>query len=180
MKFLAGLIFVFLTCLSITTTAQKQLVLLKGEKVKLRLNPGDDFAYRLKGSKSIKHSYVNNIFDTAVLVHKDVVPFHTIDRVYFKQGNFGNVIGGLLVVGGVGYTLIDQINIVLVQGEKANLDEGVLVSSAVMVGVGLPLMLIKKKYQKLGGRYRLMMVSKGSPFYMPDQRRLDFITPGDD
>ncbi len=147
-----------LLCCAVGAFSQNQLVLLKGERIKLRLYPGDDFVYRLKGSKTIYNSYVNNISDTAVVAHNTIVPFHKIDRIYFKHHNFKNVIGGLLVVGGIGYFAIDQLNVTLVRGDKANLDEGVTTASAVMLGAGLPMLLINKKSEKLGGRYRLLFV----------------------
>lgn len=147
--------------------SQKQLVLLKREKVLLRLNYGDDFNYTLKGSKELRYSYINNLYDTAVLAHNDVVPFHKIDKVYFTHSSFGNRFGTFLVIGGVGYFLIDQFNVIVVQGEEASIDEGVAITSAIMVGAGLPLMLIKKKSQRLGGKYRLLVVDQGSPFYLP-------------
>jgi hypothetical protein len=154
-----------------TAFAQKQLIVLKDQKVLLRLYPGDEFIFSLKGSKGVRKSYINNLFDTAVVAHREVIAFHKIDRVYFKRGKFANVVGGMLVIGGVGYFLIDQINVVLVQGEKANIDENVGVASAVMLGAGLPLLLMKKKYTRIGGRYRILMVDKGSGFYVPDIRR---------
>src|SRR5262245_20280464 len=98
---------------SLAGFSQKQLVLLKGEKVKLRLEGGDEFVYKLKNDKTIYRSYVNNLSDTSVTVHRDVIPFYKIERVYFKQSNFRNVVGGLLVVGGVGYFLIDQVNVLI-------------------------------------------------------------------
>jgi hypothetical protein len=147
---------------------QKQLVLLKREKVLLRLYYGDEIVYRLQGSKTVRTSYVNNLYDTAVLAHKEIVPFHKIDKVYFKHSSFGNRFGTFLVIGGVGYFLIDQFNEVVVHGEKATINEDVATTSAVLAGVGLPLMLIKKKSQRIGGKYRLLTVEKGSAFYLPD------------
>jgi hypothetical protein len=151
--------------------AQKQLIVLKKEKVLLRLYPGDEFIFTMKGSSKIRKSYINNLFDTAVVVHRDVVPYHKIGRIYFKRGNLLNVVGGLLVTGGVGYFVIDQVNVVVVHGEEANINSGVAISSAIMTGVGLPMMLAQKKYVRLRGKYRVLMVDKGSGFYMPDLRR---------
>ena len=160
--------------LSVTPVyCQKQLVLLKREKVLLRLNYGDDFNYRLKGSKIVMPSYVNNLYDTAVLAHKDVIPFHKIDRIYFTHSSFGNRLGTFLVIGGVGYFLIDQFNEVIVHGEEPSIDENVATTSAILVGTGLPLMLIKKKSQRLGGKYRLLTVDEGSPFYVPELNRFE-------
>ena len=155
--------------------SQKQLVLLKGEKVKLRLYPGDEIVFRLKGSKEIRKSYINNLLDTAVMLHQDIVPYHQIDRIYFRQSSFANVIGGLLVVGGVGYFLIDYINVALVQGDSYDADDSVVKASITMVAIGLPMMLIHKKSQKIGGQFRLIEADKGSPFFVPDPKRfLDY------
>jgi hypothetical protein len=151
--------------------AQKQLIVLKNQKVLLRLYPGDEFIFSLKGSKQVRKSYINNLFDTAVVAHRDVIPFHKIDRVYFKRSNLLNVVGGMLVVGGAGYFLIDQFNVVIVHGESANIDEGVAMSSAIMLGAGLPLMLTKRNHARIGGRYRILVVDRGSGFYMPDFRQ---------
>ena len=152
---------------------QKQLVLLKREKVLLRVNYGDDFNYRLKGSKIVMPSYINNLYDTAVLAHENVIPFHKIDRIYFEHSSFGNRLGTFLVIGGVGYFLIDQFNEVIVHGEEPSIDENVATTSAILVGAGLPLMLIKKKSQRLGGKYRLLTVDEGSPFYVPELNRFE-------
>jgi len=164
-KLRSNVVLICLCLLPMLSFSQKQLVLLKGEKVKLRLYGGDQFVYKLKGDNTKYQSYVNNLSDTSVTVHRDVVPFYKIDRVYFKQSSFRNVIGGLLVVAGAGYFLIDQFNVIVVQGDDPNVDKNVGTASAVMVGVGLPLLLIKKKSQRLHKHYRLLTVQKGSPFY---------------
>jgi hypothetical protein len=169
---LALLFLLFLTAQF--TTAQKQLVILKKEKVILRLNPGDEFIFSLKTSKNIQRSYVNNLYDTAVVVHQTVVPFQKIDKIYFTRSNFGNVIGGLLVAGGIGYFLIDQVNVIIVNGDEASLNDNVTTTSIAMVGIGLPMMLIKKKKQRLGGKYRLLTVEAGSPFYLKPLDRMEF------
>jgi hypothetical protein len=152
------------------TRAQKQLILLKNERVLLRLNPGDEFIFRLKGSKTIRRSYVNNLSDTSVVAHNDNIPFHRIDRVYFPQTKLYNIIGGGLVVGGAGLFIIDQVNQVVVQGNGFSLDDDVTTISVAALATGLPLMLIRKKSQKLSYKFRLMTVKEGSVFYVPDPR----------
>ncbi|HTE30558.1 MAG TPA: hypothetical protein VK666_09325 [Chryseolinea sp.] len=154
--------------------AQKQLVLLKKQKVILRLSYGDDITYKTKGSKDKITSYVNNLFDTAVMAHMTVVPFHQIERLYFKRSGFLNKIGGALVVGGVGYFAIDQVNEIIVKGEKATLNENVTTASVVMVAVGLPTMLIKKKSQRLKHGYRLLTVDRYSHFYHHELEHMSF------
>jgi len=168
MRLFLGLVVCFL---SFASHAQKQLLLFKGERVVLRLYPGDDIVYRLKGSKTIKRTYVNNLSDTAVVTHRDTVAFASIDRLYFRQSGFHNTVGTLLVAGGVGYFFIDQVNQVVVQGNEFSTDNSVTRVSVGALAAGLPMMLIHKKSQRLRYPYKLMMVDKGSVFYRPDPRK---------
>jgi hypothetical protein len=166
------LIAVFLLLNIAPAHAQRQLVLTKGEKVMLRLYPGDEITISLKDSRKRRmKSYINALSDSGVMLHTTHIPFQNIERIWFKRSSFQHVVGGLLVTGGVAYFLIDQINVVLVNGEKASLDEKVTIPSVVMIGTGLPLLLLRKKYQTIGRRYRLRMVDKGSAFWKPDLRQ---------
>ena len=169
------ILFLLLACSAAAVHAQKQLVLLKGEKVLLRLYPGDDFVYREKGDRSIKTTYVNNISDTAVVTHRDTVPFHTIDRLYFKQHKLHNTVGAALVTFGAGLFLIDQINVVLVQRQPPSIDRRISALSLTSLAVGIPLLLLKKRSQKLTFRSKLMMADHTSVFYRPDTR--EYILP---
>ncbi|MEP6733916.1 MAG: hypothetical protein ABJA70_00285 [Chryseolinea sp.] len=168
---LFGLLF---ATLSPRVYAQKQLVLLKREKIFLRLHPGDDIVFRLKGSKIKTKSYINNLFDTAILVHRTIIPFYKIDRIYFKKGSFMNVVGGLMVIGGAGYFAIDQLNETVVHGHSATLNKRVTKTSVAMVILGLPLMIIRRHYARVNGRFRLLTAGPDSPFYLNDIQRVDF------
>jgi hypothetical protein len=148
-----------------SSEAQKQIVLLKNERVKLRLLPGDELIFRLKGSKTIIRSYLNNISDTALVAHTSIIPYHTIDRIYFKQSNFMNVIGGLCVTAGVGLFAIDFLNTTAVQDRDYDWESGVVTTSAVLVGVGTPLLLAKKNSQRIRGKNKLLPIDKRSVFY---------------
>lgn len=171
MKIIKAISLLLLILVCGNTFGQKQLVLLKRENVLLRLYPGDEFIYRLKGSKSIRTTYVNNLSDTSVVTRRETIPFHKIDRLYFRQLRVYNTIGAALVIFGGGLFLIDQANVVLVNGQSPNLDDHVTRLSLSSLAVGLPLMLIKKKSQKVRYPTRLMMVEKGSAFYRPDTRQ---------
>ncbi len=155
---------VLLLFLSLTSFAQRELVLLKKGKIMHIFMPGDDIYLKVKGNPDRIHSYVNNILDNAVVLHTDTIPFHTIERTYLQEDNLANIVGGLLVTAGTVYFLLDQAN-ELRQGNGLNINKGVAVGSAICVGAGLPLLLTKKKSQKLGYKYRLMMVKAGDPMY---------------
>jgi hypothetical protein len=64
------------------------------------------------------------------------------------------------------------LNVTVIQGEDPSLDNWVSTVSLSAIGVGLPLMLIKKKSQRINYKYRLRTVDEGSPFYRPDTRNL--------
>jgi hypothetical protein len=170
LKLTRHLIVLFFVAVVINAEAQKQLVLLKKQNILLRLRPGDDFVYRLKNSKSIRRTYVNNLLSNAVVTHNDTVFFDKIDRLYFTRSTFVNRMGTRLIVLGVGLFLIDQVNVTLIQGEDFSLDNRVSSISISSVAAGLPMTLIRKKSQKLNYRYRLRTVDKNSPFYKPDPR----------
>ncbi|MBT1702140.1 hypothetical protein [Chryseosolibacter indicus] len=161
--------------LGFSAYGQKQLVLLRKQDVILRLYPGDEIVFRVKGSKIKRTSYVNNLSDTSVVTHRDTIPFHRIEKLYFKQTRRYNIIGGALVFGGAALFLIDQLNYTVIQGNDASIDSGVSAASLSAIAVGLPMLLIRKKSQKINYKYRLRMVQKGSIFYQPDTR--GYISP---
>lgn len=162
--FILSIFLLFLSLPTANTLAQVQLLLLKGERVVLRLSPGDDFIFKIKGSKKKNTSYVSNISETAVYTHADTVPFHTIDRIYFKHSTFTSRSGSRVFLAGVLLFVLDQAN-ELLAGHDLNIDSRVSIVSLSLAGAGLPMMLIKKKSQRLNRRYRLIMVEKGSGFY---------------
>ena len=158
------LISVCLLFISLTSFSQRQLVLLKKGKIMHIFMPGDDIYLKIKGNPDRIHSYINNILDNAVVLHHDTIPFHTIERTYLEEGNIANLFGGLLVAAGSVYFIVDQMN-ELREGNGLNIDKGVAIGSGICLGVGIPMLLTKKKSQKISYKYRLMMVKKGDPMY---------------
>jgi hypothetical protein len=152
-------------CCAFDVRAQNQLLLLKNQDVLLRLRAGDEFAFRVKGSKDVRRTYINALSDTAVVTHRDTVPFRIIDRVYFRSETFVHRLGLFLMIGGIGYFAIDQLNNVVVHGEDARLDESVTTTSLAMVAAGVPMRYIGRNSRKVRGRIRLHMATPESPFY---------------
>jgi hypothetical protein len=70
-----------------------------------------------------------------------------------------------MVAGGVGYFLVDQFNELVIKGHEASINEDVATTSVIMVAVGLPMMLIKKKSVRVGGKFRMLTVGPNSLFY---------------
>jgi hypothetical protein len=90
--------------------AQRQLLLLKKGRVLHRFYPGDDMYIKLKGSPDRIHSYLNNILEDALVLQKDTIPFHKIERTYIYESERRNSNGAMLVVAGVLLFGIDVIN----------------------------------------------------------------------
>jgi hypothetical protein len=98
-------------------------------------------------------------------VHTTDITFHKIERIYFHRANFANKLGAYLTVAGAGLFLIDQINVVLVNGDEPSINDVVAKTSLGMIAVGLPMMLIKKNYIKPSYKFRLLSVDETSLFY---------------
>ena len=156
-------------CAISSVSAQKQLILMKRENVLVRLYPGDEIVFKLKDNKRVWRSYINNLSDTSVVIHRDTIPFHQIERLYFRQEKFHNRLGAYLIAGAIALFAIDQINYTLIQGNEFTVDSGISKASIGGVLVGIPLVLARKKYQKVDYRYRLFTARKGSPFYLPSK-----------
>lgn len=175
-KLVTKIFFLLILLAPLAAFTQPQLVVLKGERVLKRFRGGDDFVFRMKGSKTIRRTYINNLSDTAIVTHRDTVPFHKIDRIYFRQTKFYNTIGAAMVIGGSGVFLIDQFNLIVVKGLEPNLDPGLTRFSVSALALGIPLILIKKKSQRIDHRHKVRTVRKGSPFFQPDPKS-EYLSP---
>ena len=160
------LLVLVMTCLD--GAGQNQLILLKGDELVFRFRVGDSFVVKRKGSKAVDRSFIVSINDSTVITGLDTIPIHLIDKVYKTRMMFYNVVGATMMIGGIGYFVIDQFNIVVVNGDDPNIDQGVAISSASLLAGGVVLYYIRKKSQRIHGRWRLLSVDKDSYFYVPD------------
>lgn len=162
--------------LSGAAIAQKQLIILKKNRVVARYNPGDDLVFKTTDSRHVRKSYVNNLADTAVVTARDTVPFYSFDRVYFNQHSFARTLGTTLIIAGAGYFFIDQLNNVVVKGNEFRSEPSINRFAIITVGVGVPLVLLQKKSQRMGYHYRMLTVDPDSPLYYRRQVR-GYVSP---
>jgi hypothetical protein len=163
-----GLLLALVLFVANASLAQNQLVLLKGEKVLARYKEGDDITYKLKKQLHYKTGYLVTIEDFFMVVSNDTIPFITIDKVDLKRKTYStriNVIGTFLSTIGFGYYAIDQFNSIVVKKQGFDEDAAAWKPAAIMLGAGLPMMLIKKKKHHVGWKYKLRAEAPGSPFY---------------
>ncbi len=158
---------VFLVAVSIGF-AQNQLVMIKGEKVLAVYKEGEDITLKLKKQNQFKTGYLIKVEDFFIVTNHDTIPLINIDKINLKQKSYGtrlNVFGTTLATIGLGYFLIDEFNSILVKKQGFDESEAAWKPAVILVGVGLPMMLIKKKKHHVGWKYKLRAASPGSPFY---------------
>ncbi len=145
----------------------------------MRYRAGDDLNYKRKNGEKLS-GFIVEVNDSTIITSNDTVATHQIEKVYFPKDNFLNVVGGFLVAGGTLIFIIDQVNIVVVNGDKASLDDRVSRITLVSIAAGLPLMLIKKQAHRVGFKKRLRIVDRESPFYYSEirSRKKGYVSPG--
>lgn len=172
MSWSAKIVLVFLMWApALSSFGQNQLVLFNREKILARFSNGDDFVYKRRNAKHYTKSFVTDLKEFAVVTFNDTVPFSEIDRVSLKgfpHKRF-SLLSKLLITGGLLYFVIDQVNNIVVQGNKPDMNPAVWRPSLVLVSVGFALKVVHKNSQKIRYPARLVTVARGSRFYQSDQ-----------
>ena len=162
MKLVAILIFAFV---SVSAQAQKQLVLMKGEKVMARFTEGEYLKCKLKNKKK-KEGRIIELTDTHILTSQDTLTILSIESLYLKGKRRVNVtqgVGGLLFIAGIGYFAIDQLNNLIIQGQSG-IDEQVAITSLIMTTAGAAMLFLKSPYKKVYG-HTLQTIDYTSRYY---------------
>ena len=158
-------LFISLFCCSQELLAQRQLLVLRYNDVVARFSPGQSLEFKFKGSSKKVSTYIRGFSDTEIYTHDDTVSVFEIGTIYFHQHSVHHTIGKALLIGGIGGFLIDQLNNVLVYGNKPSLDGEVNRISMTAIGAGLPLTQIKKDSQKMDYKFKPLIVSQESYLY---------------
>jgi hypothetical protein len=150
------------------SVAQRQLVLVSGDKVVYRFTKGDNFKSKLKSEKTEHWGFLVEISEFSIITSQDTIELKKIRKVLLPGRPLPHKIGVTLVKVGVGLFVIDQVNQTLIQHNDFNIDTGIAKTSIALAGAGLPLLLFKKNWKKLEGGMRLMSVGRDSRFYLPE------------
>jgi hypothetical protein len=170
MRFKIALIPLLLAA-ALISFGQTQLVLLKKEKILARFTYGDNFTYKLKNSKDFETSFITDVREFSVVTFNDTILFSSIERVSLKghpQKRF-STLSKFLITAGILYFTIDEVNHMVIQGQKPDLDPAVWKPSIVLVSAGYVLKLFRKRSQRIRFPSRLMAAQRGSRFYQYDQ-----------
>lgn len=161
---------IFLLCCYSIVTAQLQLVLIKHDDVVIRFSEGDSFAYKRKNGMIRKDAFIMSLNDSTIITNYDTIAMHQIQGIYFKKESLRGVVGKGLIIGAAAIFVIDQVNTTLVAKEDPSLDSRVNTISLTALAIGLPLVLIKSSYKRVGYKQRLKIITRNSPFYYSQSR----------
>jgi hypothetical protein len=144
-KLIFILLFVHTFCV-----AQKQLVFLRKDKVMARFTEGDRFKFKLKNGE-LKEGYITELTDfTLITSALDTIPFSSLRKISMRGQRRTSslaVLGSGLLMGGLGYIAIDQVN-TLVGSTKSGFDSSDQ-TALIISGVGAALYFIKPKYKRI-------------------------------
>ena len=147
---------------------QRQVVVLKKERVLVRYQVGDAIAFARASDKKIQIQKILDLNDTLIMMNLDSVAYYRIQKLDIRgrrAGTFAEKLGVHMMLAGAVLPLIDLANTTLVQKNDASVDKGVALAGGVLVAGGAMLYFIKKPYFKPGRKHRILIVEKGSPFY---------------
>jgi hypothetical protein len=149
--------------------AQKQLVLLKRGDVVTRFTEGDYMRFKLK-NKKFAEGLAIQFTDVSIITLNDTILFSSIYKINSKghrRPSGLNKLGTVLLVAGIGYFAIDEINtLVFVKGQNG-IDKNVLITSLSLAATGAALRFIRSPYQKLRG-LSLRTIDPSSRYYRYD------------
>ncbi|MBX2901235.1 MAG: hypothetical protein KF775_16400 [Cyclobacteriaceae bacterium] len=147
------MLILLLVCAVHLVHAQPQLVLLKRGDVVARFQVGDQVKCKLRNNK-VKAGMAIRFTDVSILLRGDTIPFAAIDKFYVKNKRKPDLrykFGTILMIGGVGYFAIDQVNTLFFVEGQQGIDAGVSITSASMVTAGAALRFLRSPYLKTRG-----------------------------
>jgi hypothetical protein len=133
--------------------AQKQIILLKRGTVIARFTEGETIKVVLKNKKIIEGVAIR-FNDFSINTFNDTIPFESIEKINVKgrrNASTLNKVGTVLMIAGVGYFAIDQINTWFFVEGQSGIDENVAITSVCLVATGAALRFIRSPYQKVRG-----------------------------
>ena len=143
--------------------SQKFLVLEKmGTRKRIEYKIQQPITYQLKEESFYRTDVIEDLVDDVIVFQfgffrlKDII---AVD-IKAKQTNRADFSRHwlTLVVGGVGYFLVDQFNNIVINGNRGRIDERVLRTSAIITGTGVMMKVLKKNKVKLKRNWRLRIV----------------------
>ena len=140
--------------------AQRSAVITKaGTERQVWYSAGDEIRFRLHGEDHYRRSTIHSVSDTGLVFKHFSIGFSEIEVVDLQGRRFAmfpfRSVGSMLIAGGAGFVAIDWFNQQVVQGNKYEVSEGLLITGAAAVAAGGTLLLLEPKKLRLGEKYRM-------------------------
>lgn len=144
--------------------AQKQLILLKGETVVARYTEGEYFRCKLK-NKERKEGKLIDLTNTQIITSNDTLLMASVESIKLRKRKINPTrgFGGLLLVGGLGYLFIGNLN-ALVLNNQTGADSQDQVVPLAISAMGASMLFLHKPYKKVK-RHSLRAIDYTSRFY---------------
>jgi hypothetical protein len=141
---------------------------MKGDRLIERFRVGDNMHTKLNGHKLEHWGFILEINEFSIITSQDTIELKQIRKVLAGGRPLINGIGKTLILVGTAYFVIDQFNEVVVVKNDPSMDPQVWKPSAVLVGAGLPLLLFKKNWKRVPGKFKLISVGRDSRLYQSE------------
>lgn len=160
------LLLIFLSIVTVSH-AQKQMVFILHGKVIARYTEGDFFQCILK-NKEYRGGTIEHLTDFSIITGYDTIPFLSIAKLEgLPKSHFLKRTGTLLVIAGLGYVAVDQVNAAFGY-TKSGFDQSDW-NALIIAGVGAGMLMIKPKYTRIKPGTSVRTIDYHSPFYLYDK-----------
>ena len=123
---------------------------------------GETIRFRLKGEKYFIEEHILGLSGDEIRFHYFVVNVRDIDVVDIRGKDPSNttlrMASGKLIFAGIALIGIDQLNQVVIRDEPAGVSTGIAITSAAIVGAGVAMRLIEKKYFRVGKKSIIQII----------------------
>jgi hypothetical protein len=123
---------------------------------------GDQMRFRLKGEKYFIEDYIFGLRGNTIRFHYyeiQTTEIEAIDirgqkRSFFSLGS----LSGKLIIAGIAFIGIDQLNQVVIRDEPAGVSKGVAIVSGSLIAGGVLAGLLNKRYFKVGKKNYIQII----------------------
>lgn len=138
--------------------AQRQLALLKGDKIITKYGEGEYIRFQRKGEEGYIHAVITGIYPGYFLLRTDTVFTYEVASVDIRkksQRNYkGSLIGSRIIQAGVLLMVADVFNTIVIMDNKYRWNEASNVS-LIIIGVGTLLQFVNNDKFKINHRRKL-------------------------
>ena len=154
MKFLI-LTILFSWIFSTSAQSQKQLVLVKKNKVIVRISEGESIRFKRKGQDHFTKGIIEGIQQESFRIGEDTTYLYDVDAIDLRgrpNGNFKvRQAGVMLILAGAALVLIDAVN-------SGNVSSGAVGVSGAFITTGVFMLFVNNDIYKVGRKKKIIVM----------------------